>query len=472
MKQGILIQAHKDFDQLYHLIEYFKTDCYVFIHLDKKAAFTKEQVNLLQEMEQVKGVYRKYSVHWAGFSILKCELFLLREAMRFPEIGYFHLISAQDYPIKPLKDFLSFFHEPSKEFLNYTHIPNPGVESNTFQRFEYFYLFDYLDRTEKAKRFILKSIRFQQKWGIKRTIPQQFEHIYTGSAWFSITREGASVLLMYTKKHHAFYNRLKFTFCPEETYVTTVLVNLMEKKKIENCNYRFIRWNKENGSNPSNLGLEHFHYLHECRDFFARKFDKINNKEIIHLIDKYLLQESPMATTSEGGWIYDGFLQYKFDKNVMFALFDCFIHSKSATVLDCGCGAGNYVAALRRLGVNAVGFDSNPYTTSLSSILLPEGDSPCEHYDLTDDFDDDDKFDMVICIDVLHCIPNKLREKAVSNLCKLTSKNLVIKIPSLDRNTILKEITSHGLFVNEMMSHIVQKKNSDMWVFQKNKEHK
>lgn len=467
MKQGILIQAHKDFDQLYHLVEYFRTDCYVFIHLDKKAAFTQEQVNLLQKMEQVKGVFRKYSVHWAGFSILKCELFLLMEAMKFPEVGYFHLISAQDYPIKPLEDFLNFFLEPSKEYLNYAHIPNPGMESNTFQRFKYYYLFDYLDRTDKAKKFIWKSVKFQQKLGIRRTIPQQFEHIYTGSAWFSITRKGASTLLEHTKKHPAFYNRLKFTFCPEETYVTTVLVNLMEKKRIENCNYRFIRWNKENGSNPSNLGREHFHYLHECRDFFARKFDKVNNKEITCLIDKYLLQDSPLETVAKGGWIYNGFLRYPFDNDVMSALYDCYIHSKSTTVLDCGCGAGNYVAALRRLKVNAVGFDSNPYTPSLSTILLPEGDSPCEQLDITDDFDDDDKFDMVICLDVLHCIPEKLRGKAIANLCKLTSKVLVIKTSSINKDIVIGEIMSHGMWVNDMMSHLIQKKNSGLWVFQK-----
>ena len=77
MKQGILIQAHKDFEQLYHLIEYFSVGCYVFVHLDKKSTFTKEQIAQLKEMPQVKGVYKKYSVHWAGFSILKCELFLL-----------------------------------------------------------------------------------------------------------------------------------------------------------------------------------------------------------------------------------------------------------------------------------------------------------------------------------------------------------------------------------------------------------
>ena len=80
MKQGILILAHKNFDQLYHLVNYFSKDCYVFIHLDKKSDFNQVQINQLKNKDQVKGVYKKYSVHWAGFSILKSELFLLKES--------------------------------------------------------------------------------------------------------------------------------------------------------------------------------------------------------------------------------------------------------------------------------------------------------------------------------------------------------------------------------------------------------
>lgn len=467
MKQGILIQVHKNYEELFHLIEYFHTDCYLFIHIDKKTKWQDDVYQRIRSYPQVKGIYRKYSVHWAGFSILKCELFLLKKAMEYSELVYFHLISAQDYPIRPLSEFLNFFSQPSKEYLSYSHVPNPGIEYNTFQRFKYFYLFDYLDKTKKAKAFVLKSNRFQEQLGVKRSVPQQFEHIYTGSAWFSITRKAVKTLLEYTHKHKSFYNRLKFTFCPEETYVNTVLVNLMGEKIVENYNYRFIRWNSENGSNPSNLSKEHFHYLHECKNYFARKFERPYNKEIIELIDRYLIRDYPLEKTIKGGWVYEGFLKYPFDEKIMKAIYDCYIHSKSRTVLDCGCGAGSYVAALRRLSVNAVGFDSNPFTPSLSAIILPEGDSPCEQTDLTGDFDDDDKFDMVVCLDVLQCIISDLRSKAIFNLCKLSSKILVIKMTSLKTEYILHEMSVFGMHVNDMMSHLIQKQNPDLWVLQR-----
>lgn len=42
MKHAILIMAHKHFDHLKHLIEYFSRDCFVFVHVDKRSLFNGE----------------------------------------------------------------------------------------------------------------------------------------------------------------------------------------------------------------------------------------------------------------------------------------------------------------------------------------------------------------------------------------------------------------------------------------------
>ena len=53
MIQGILILAHKNTEQLMHLIGYFSTDCYVFIHIDRKSDF-----------------YEKYTIDYETFSVI------------------------------------------------------------------------------------------------------------------------------------------------------------------------------------------------------------------------------------------------------------------------------------------------------------------------------------------------------------------------------------------------------------------
>lgn len=88
MKHAILILAYNEPEHLKRLISYFKKDCYVFVHLDKKAKFNDEYVNELYSFSQVTKVYRKYSVHWGGFSILETEMFLFKEALRLCDASY------------------------------------------------------------------------------------------------------------------------------------------------------------------------------------------------------------------------------------------------------------------------------------------------------------------------------------------------------------------------------------------------
>ena len=82
MKHAIIILAHKDFVFLQYLVAYFSQDCHVFVHIDRKSSMTREQRDSLSRLPQVAGVYSRYAVHWGGFSILRCEIFMLREALR------------------------------------------------------------------------------------------------------------------------------------------------------------------------------------------------------------------------------------------------------------------------------------------------------------------------------------------------------------------------------------------------------
>ena len=464
MKHAILILAHKNIPQLIHLIEYFSKDCYVFVHIDRKSKITRDEILSLEVMPQVSRVYRKYSVHWAGFSILKCELFLLRQAIKNCDADYFHLISGQDYPIKPFNKFLDFFEEnKGKEFLEFLHLPNPYWEHNTFERFQYYFPYDWMKRNDKTRRFILKFMAWQKKTGIKRRIPDQFDHLYGGSAWFSITRVAVKILSDYTHKHGSFYRRLHFTFCAEETYVTTVLVNMIPQKNIIPNNYRYMRWKEENGSYPANFGKEHFHLLAESDAFFARKFDSSTYEVSVKLIDKYLTNDSPISIKDNGSWEYDGLIRYKYNAILCAAIAKILKWLKVESIVDMGCGAGFYVAALRRRGFAVSGYDTNNFTPYLSSLLLPFSDIPCGIADLTDNMEAEEQFDMVLCLDVIQYIPHKYEGQVMLNLSKLTCKYLIISCAmetNVDQDCInlykesdfLNLVKSNGFFIEEAVT--------------------
>ena len=80
---------------------------------------------------------------------------------------------------------------------------------------------------------IEKFIAIQKRIGYKRRIPDQFEHLYGGSNWMSITYECAKHITENKRKYRRFYNRLKYTFAADEVYFHTVILNSIFANKVE-----------------------------------------------------------------------------------------------------------------------------------------------------------------------------------------------------------------------------------------------
>lgn len=292
MIHAVLILAHKNPEMLIPLVGYFKRDCMVYIHFDAACPFPASVQSALQGYPQVKGIYQQYRVHWGGFSVLEAELFLLRKALSDSQADFYHLISGQDYPIKPLHAFLSFFeNHPEQDYIDYQEM-NP--ESNHFDVLRRLYLFQPHDRvdarTRQGRNIALAWSHHQLKNGFRKRHPTQFSRFYKASQWFSVTDTSARLLSAYTSESPAFLDYLRYEFAPEECYVPTVIINLSPVPH-HNCNYRYIRWKSEHGSNPSNLGMEHFEDIRQSDAFFARKMEKPYCVPLIQHIDQQLLHE-------------------------------------------------------------------------------------------------------------------------------------------------------------------------------------
>ena len=454
MRHAILIMAHKEVEHLCQLVSYFTQACDVFIHMDKKKNLTPQELATIKGHKQVKFLSQKYVVNWGGTSVLDCELFLLQKAMEESDADYFHLISGQDYPTRPLQEFLHFFEQNAdKEFLQYISLPHPNWEDCTFRRLQYFYPYDQAPLQPNPRQWVQQQVRQQVARGIKRPIPDEFDHLYGSSQWFSISRKGVSTLLEYTRNHPSLYRRMWMTFAPEECYVATVLVNLLEKDSIVPSNLRFIRWQKENGNRPANLGKEHFHFLLEQEYFFARKMERPYCEELLPLVNKYLLADTEVQQTHTGGWIYDGYRQYEYEEAFCnwVTRFCQDVNIKSA--IDMGCGAGYYVAQWRRRCLPFCGYDANPYTPALSSRLLAEGETPCGIADLTDTLHIECPFELVVCKDVLPYIPSSFEPIAFHNLAALSTHFILL---SWEDTSSTIGINSHPIKEQDLLTHFEQ----------------
>src|SRR5690606_27945557 len=104
-------------------------------------------------------------------------------------------------------------------------------------RIEYFNFHDFLNaKKKKENKLILRIIEFQKKLGFRRKLDSRTPKIYGGQTWWSLSRNCISYILDYTSKNKFLLKRFKYTFCSEEFYIQTIIMNsIYSKNVICNC---------------------------------------------------------------------------------------------------------------------------------------------------------------------------------------------------------------------------------------------
>lgn len=102
------------------------------------------------------------------------------------------------------------------------------------------------------------------------------------------------------------------------------------------------------------------------------------------------------------------------------------IHAEIAprSVLDAGCAMGFLVEKLHELGIEAFGIDISPYAISMVHDTVKPF---CSLGSITEPFPQ--KYDLIVCIEVLEHLPPQEAEKAVANLCCFTEDILFSSSP-------------------------------------------
>lgn len=276
MKQAILITAYKDIQQLKELVVFFDAQSFnVYIHLDRKSKFSPEEIPFLKE-PQVKLISTRYKVNWGGFNHLKSYLYLSNEALKDEENFCFHLITGQDFPVKPKSYFLKFGKEQIREprdYLAHHEVPFSRWSGGGVNRLTYYHLYDFFD-AKKYKTEIRKFVRLQKKLGLIRKLPKDFLQLHGGSTYWTLSKDALTYVVDYTKNNPKFFKRFRYSFCAEELYFHTILLNSPFANRVVNDNLRHIDWSVDRGSTPVVLDERDYGVLVQGNCLFARKFDK------------------------------------------------------------------------------------------------------------------------------------------------------------------------------------------------------
>ena len=129
------------------------------------------------------------------------------------------------------------------------------------------------------------------------------------------------------------------------------------------------------------------------------------------------MEEKKLFDEKNGIWLVDESNKsfHLFDKNLAEALSSFFIGS---TVVDLGCGLGDYVKYFKSRGIICDGYDGNPNT-----VILTKGE--CNIIDLSQPINIP-KCDYIFSLEVGEHIPKEFEDMLIDNLHKSNKKGMII----------------------------------------------
>ena len=117
-----------------------------------------------------------------------------------------------------------------------------------------------------------------------------------------------------------------------------------------------------------------------------------------------------MSIHANGYWEgLEASCQHVYDSNLGDSLTSFFKNENVKSLVDFGCGMGNYVKTFQKNNINAIGFDGNPNTPELTNNL-------CKVLDLSVPKTFDEPFDWVMSLEVGEHLPQKFEDIFIHNL--------------------------------------------------------
>ncbi|WP_442588360.1 beta-1,6-N-acetylglucosaminyltransferase [Pedobacter sp. AW31-3R] len=283
MRIAHLIVAHKNPKQLERLISALNhqdSDCY--IHLDKKVDI--RSFDYLKQLSNVHFVEERIRCNWGGYSLVRAMLKSI-EQIRKTKITYdfINLLSAQDYPVKPVNEIHDFFEKHiGKSFISFDISNDTKWWKAAAARYKKFHL---TDMNFRGKYFIQNLLN---KMMPERIFPLDLR-LYgsSNSTWWTINYEVAIYMAEFLNNNSELTSFLNYTWTPDEFAIATLIMNSPYKNEVINNNYRYIEWNAGE-AHPKTLLTNDYEKIIQSDMLFARKFDIDADPFILDKIDKHI----------------------------------------------------------------------------------------------------------------------------------------------------------------------------------------
>jgi hypothetical protein len=218
-----LVLAHADPEQCTRLISRLLADpsCYVFVHLDLK---TRSDFSGAASLDPVRVhfIKERYEVSWAGFSMVKGILAIIRGALASKiDFGYLVLLSGMDYPIRHPDEIRQYlYNQPFLQHMNRIRVEDSPEHYLKLARRYVFH--DAWLPASSVDKFLRKAAT-TAVMPFKRPLLEAV--LCTGSSWWAITSEFAAYVLKFVSDHKEYDRYFRYLHSSDEHYFQTILEN-------------------------------------------------------------------------------------------------------------------------------------------------------------------------------------------------------------------------------------------------------
>ena len=289
MKIAILLLCHKNPKQINKFLEVMKhPQISFFIHIDKKNYFAKDIVK--RDDIYILPYDLCQNIQWGSISMIQATLNLIEFATSKGKFDYFWLCSGQDFPIKPIKDIVSFFENKTCNFINLFNSQNFTGKYTNYDKRNSLYYPKWIMGNTLIQR-IFKRVYIELTGGYNKTLflnrknTTKFKS-YFGSQWWCLNKQTIDWIRKYCDEHNEYFNFYKNCATPDESFFHTLVLNSPYKEEREDY-LHYVDWTGCKNS-PRILTIKDLDNITKKKSLMARKFDMNVDETIIKRIESFL----------------------------------------------------------------------------------------------------------------------------------------------------------------------------------------
>ena len=263
-----------------------------FIHIDRKSDMTPfEELDLGPHAKFMKPRYR---IYWGGFNMVEATLDMIERALH-DGADRVVLLSGACCPLLSAQEICER-HSDDRLFIDASPVEAPYQNNSHTIRFDRYHLIDHewltpkwhghLDASEgpAQEERQIKSLRaYIASMLTELTPPLLKDFVFClGSQWWCLPRDALEYVLRFWKTGRADVQlRLRFSYCPDETIIQSILYNSPLRSRIAPSPW-YVDWSRKGKV----LDMRDLDSLRRFDGLFFRKFDPETTRDLLEALDR------------------------------------------------------------------------------------------------------------------------------------------------------------------------------------------